>query len=976
MRIPGSRGDESIQLKTAGRWIASLSLLISPFFLRRKLNAAVTLGVYSGIFVLVLYAVFWDLLPDCYVPGGGMTPFEQLGRAISCVAFIAVAGLLVRKRSEFDPRVFHLLLAALVASAASEFASAIAIDFNGSIKVAAHLLEVVSLYLIYAAFVEVGLKRPYDVIFRNLKASAERLRLHVQQSSLAAIEWDTDFRVVAWNPAAERIFGYTAEEAAGQHWTFLVPFHARPKVDDVWVRLAEGHVDAQCINENLTKDGRTILCDWHNTPLMNAAGEFVCVASLAEDITERKQAEEEQTLTTQRMEALLAITHMTDRPMDEIIAAVVEDAVRLTGSEIGYLALLNEDESVLTMRYWSKSACAGCGIVDKPVIYPVEETGLWGEAIRQRTPVITNDYAAPNPHKHGTPQGHVPVVRHMNVPVFDGQRIVAVAGVGNKGADYDHRDLRQLQLLMDGWWRITMRRQLESELQKNEVKYKALFESSSDALLLRSPDRTLISANRTAVALFGCESEEDLARHVATSFYPEHQPDGVRSQEKVLMVVERTLRNGSYAFEWKYRRKDGSEFLADVLWTKIELMGELLLLATIRDVTEQRRMEEALRAGERRLRFFAENASDVIWTMDFSGRFTYISPSGEQILGYRWEEDMSLTLGDILTPASLATACQTIEEVAAAAAAGRPVAPGSLELEIVRQDGSTVWADVTFSGMYDEAGRMVAIQGITRDISDRKQAEQRQARLLRQLKGINRLQEELLLPGALEEKFNKVTKTAVELLDLDFCRIWTVEPGDLCRNGCVHAATPEGPNACRRRDKCLHMMASSGRYTHTDGGHRRVPFGAYTIGRIASGETNKFLTNSVTTDPHVGDHEWAKGLGLVSFAGYKLHDANGNPLGVLAMFAKHPVSEEDDAFMRNLAETTSRVILRHRAADLIAQESAKLRDDLGNGRRRCFRRRERCDCGGERVFLPIRGAAKQRTPRQTAGRLALRRNPE
>ena len=104
-------------------------------------------------------------------------------------------------------------------------------------------------------------------------------------------------------------------------------------------------------------------------------------------------------------------------------------------------------------------------------------------------------------------------------------------------------------------------------------------------------------------------------------------------------------------------------------------------------------------------------------------------------------------------------------------------------------------------------------------------------------------------------------------------------------------------------------MASSGRYTHTDGNHRRVPFGAFKIGRIASGETNKFLTNSVTTDPQVGDHEWAKSLGLVSFAGYKLRDANGDPIGVLAMFAKHPVSEEDDAFMSNLAETTSRVIL-------------------------------------------------------------------
>ncbi len=111
------------------------------------------------------------------------------------------------------------------------------------------------------------------------------------------------------------------------------------------------------------------------------------------------------------------------------------------------------------------------------------------------------------------------------------------------------------------------------------------------------------------------------------------------------------------------------------------------------------------------------------------------------------------------------------------------------------------------------------------------------------------------------------------------------------------------------------MLLSSGRYTHTDGNHRRVPFGCYKIGRIASGEESDFLTNSVTTDPQVADHEWAKGLGLVSFAGYKLDDAGGKPTGVLAVFAKHALSEEDHAFLSNLAETTSKVILDSQAEE-------------------------------------------------------------
>ncbi len=249
------------------------------------------------------------------------------------------------------------------------------------------------------------------------------------------------------------------------------------------------------------------------------------------------------------------------------------------------------------------------------------------------------------------------------------------------------------------------------------------------------------------------------------------------------------------------------------------------------------------------------------------------------------------------------------------AKAGQRIPGKTIEVELVRRDGSTVWTEVTFSGMYDESDKLVGIQGITREHQRAEQAETRQVRSLRRVEGVNRLQEELLVPGSIEKKFKQVTDAAVELLDLDFCRIWMVKPADLCNNGCIHAATVEGPNACRRRDQCLHLMASSDSYTYVNGNHCRVPFGAYKIGGIASGEDNKFLTNSVTTDPQVDDHQWAKSLGLVSFAGYKLHDANGDPLGVLAMFAKHPVSEEDDAFMSNLAETTSRVILRHQVAE-------------------------------------------------------------
>ena len=98
------------------------------------------------------------------------------------------------------------------------------------------------------------------------------------------------------------------------------------------------------------------------------------------------------------------------------------------------------------------------------------------------------------------------------------------------------------------------------------------------------------------------------------------------------------------------------------------------------------------------------------------------------------------------------------------------------------------------------------------------------------------LSERLLAPRALGEKLKIITDAMVELFGADFARIWMVREADLCARGCRHAAVTEGEHLCRDRSRCQHLMASSGRYTHTDGGHRRVPLGSYKIGRIASGD--------------------------------------------------------------------------------------------------------------------------------------------
>ncbi len=144
----------------------------------------------------------------------------------------------------------------------------------------------------------------------EIRQSQQKLRIHLDHTPLAVVEWDLEFKVADWNPSAERIFGYTREEALGQHGHFIVPPQYRDQVARVWKDLLE-HKDGDPNtasykfgrNDNVAKDGRLISCEWYNTPLVDDAGRVLGVASLVQDVTERV-ALEENLRHSQKMEAV------------------------------------------------------------------------------------------------------------------------------------------------------------------------------------------------------------------------------------------------------------------------------------------------------------------------------------------------------------------------------------------------------------------------------------------------------------------------------------------------------------------------------------------------------------------------------------------------------------------------------------------------------------------------------------------------
>ncbi|MDO9325869.1 MAG: PAS domain S-box protein [Methanoregula sp.] len=378
----------------------------------------------------------------------------------------------------------------------------------------------------------------------------------------------------------------------------------------------------------------------------------------------RKRADDALKQDECRLQSLVSFYQMTSAPLKEFMTFAVEKAVEITASSMGYLAFVNDDETLLTMYAWSALSMKECSIDKKPLEYPVESTGLWGEAVRQRRPVITNDYAAKNPLKKGHPQGHVSILRHMNIPVFDGPHIVMVAGVGNKPSDYDERDVQELSLLMSGLWNVIKQRRAEEELlrkneelkasyenitaaeeelranldeltrqeltlRESETRYRQFFRTTLDSVFITSPEGRWIDFNDALVEMFGYENREEMSGVPVLSRY-------VHPEERSAFL-ELIARDG-YIKEHptRFRKKDGTVF--DSLITVVpqrNLDGSLKeFIGTVRVLTGKRRADTPHTDRELFNKSRAENLMDYIVVSGQDTTILYINPAAVRALGY------------------------------------------------------------------------------------------------------------------------------------------------------------------------------------------------------------------------------------------------------------------------------------------------------------------------------------------------------
>jgi diguanylate cyclase (GGDEF)-like protein/PAS domain S-box-containing protein len=263
------------------------------------------------------------------------------------------------------------------------------------------------------------------------------------------------------------------------------------------------------------------------------------------------------------------------------------------------------------------------------------------------------------------------------------------------------------------WQDITERKRAIENLEESESRYRNLFENANDIIYVHDLKGNYISINQAGEKIFGYTREEALKMNMAQIAAPEHF-------EIVRENLSKKVDGGAKqtAYEVDCLRKDGSRVTLEVNSTVILKDGEPMAVQGIaRDVTYRKRAEAALKESESRFRELFENANDLIYTHDLHGNFTSLNRAGERITGYSREEALNMRISEVVAPEYLEYAQRmTMRKLDGDA-------PTSYEIEIIAKGGHRVMLELSTRLIYQN-GKAVGVQGIGRDITSRRRAEE------------------------------------------------------------------------------------------------------------------------------------------------------------------------------------------------------------------------------------------------------------
>ncbi|MFA6584604.1 MAG: PAS domain S-box protein, partial [Elusimicrobiaceae bacterium] len=539
--------------------------------------------------------------------------------------------------------------------------------------------------------------------------SEERFRRIFEDGPIGMVIANVDCTFSRVNSAFCKMLGYVPHELLGLTPMDITHSENLPSNISNIQQLIAGEISVYKTEKRyIRKDGSYVWADTTATAIRDKNDKCLYTLTMIEDITDRKKYEAEILKLNSELEA--RVSHRTrelklanEKLEKEVAERKLAEAV-LRESEEKF-----RDMTEITSDWlWEVNTEAAYTYVNSKVR---DILGYEPEEILGKTPF---DFMSPEEIKRVGPvfesytkqkksfsflvnnnihkDGHLVVLETSGVPIFDENNVFR----GYRGIDRD----------------ITEHKAAENVLRESEEKFRNLFESSRDMLMILDEGGRVIECNPASCKMFGYTAQEMLGI-TPWDVSPKFQPDGTPSKEGALEKVKQALAGKTEPFEWVNIRKDGTPIYVEVIISPMELGGKKVVQIIDRDITERKLAEKGLRESEAKFKNLFESSRDAIMILA-DGKFADCNPATLNMFGYSKDEFCKITPWDV-SPEVQANG--TPSKVAAMEKINKTLEGHSAPFEWIhiRKDGTPFFADITLSPM-DLNGKK-AVQAIVRDMT-------------------------------------------------------------------------------------------------------------------------------------------------------------------------------------------------------------------------------------------------------------------